>query len=94
MKLTIHPQNIAREGKVSTEKFQATTVTKANHSLRITTNSQKLLITSAYGPLLHSIKSTDYKNLIAKHDSRLIMGGDFNATSTYWGCRLNTPKGN
>ena len=51
-----------------------------------------MLITSVYSPLRHLIKTIDYKYLIAKHDLRFIMGGDFNADNTYWKYRLNVPK--
>lgn len=99
---TIHPQNTARGGsaiiirkslkhfeedKLSSEEFQTTTV-------RLTTNSQNILITSLYSPPRHKIKLEEYKSLLKRHTSKFIMGGDFNAKNTFWGSRLNTPKGN
>lgn len=98
---TIHPHNTARGGsaviirknlkhheedKLSVEEFQATTV-------RVTANSQSLLITSVYSPPRHQIKTEQYKQLIQRHDAKFIMGGDFNAKNTFWGSRLSNPKG-
>lgn len=99
---TIHPNNTARGGsavivrknlkhseeeKLQTEEFQATTI-------QLFTASKSLIITSLYSPPRHKIKYEQYLRLIElHHDSRFIIGGDFNAKHTHWGSRVTTTKG-
>jgi hypothetical protein len=51
-----------------------------------------LTVSAIYCPPRYCIYANEYKIFFDKLNSRLFIGGDFNAKHTHWGSRLITPK--
>lgn len=98
---SIHPSNTARGGtsiiiknsiqhtedtKIELDTVQMTTV-------RVQSKSTEFNVSSIYCPPRYRLQKSDYLDLFRSLNHKFIIGGDFNAKHTYWGSRLNTPKG-
>lgn len=52
-----------------------------------------MCFSALYWPPKHRITANAFKNFFASLGNRFISGGDFNARHSWWGCRINNPKG-
>jgi endonuclease/exonuclease/phosphatase family metal-dependent hydrolase len=98
---TTHPENSARGGnaviinenirhheetKYETDGIQATAVC-------IKARNCSIVVAAIYCPLKHPLKKYEYLEFLRHLGDRFIVGGNFNAKNTHWGCRLTTTKG-
>lgn len=55
--------------------------------------SHALTLASIYCPPRFRLTCNDFSSIFSQLGARFILGGDFNSKHTFWGSRLNNPKG-
>lgn len=61
--------------------------------IHLMTQTGKITIAAAYLPPRHTININDISLQLRNLGPKFIIGGDFNAKHTWWGSRVNNPKG-
>ena len=74
------------EDNVENKKMQVT-------AMCIQTKLMDITIAAIYCPPRFKMEKEEYIHLFQKLGNCFIIGGDYNEKNTYWGSRLDTPKG-
>lgn len=75
-----------QEDNFETKQVQVTAVC-------VQTKPRNITMASVYCPPGYKLKKEEYVRLFQKLGNCFIMGGDYNAKNTFWGSRVDTPKG-